>query len=378
MPPMDHTMLRERIAVARDAIYMNTGWAGPSPSGVLDRVHQALTREAGLGPASPDGIAFHRALLREAREAAARLLRAGVDDVFLTHGTTEGVNIVLHGLDWRPGDELVTCDLEHPALADAAALLAERRGVVVRTASMPPDATPRHAVDAVRQALTPRTRVVALSHVQYSSGLRLPAREIADTTHAAGALVLYDGAQTGGHLALDMAAIGADAYAVSGQKWLLGPTGTGALFMNPRIRSAVRPLLDRAAEGDHAYTLASHGAPLLAGFAEAIRIHEALGPAAVEARALLLGARLKGLLGAIPGARLTGPVDAAASCGLVTIAIDGWPPPAAVDRLWRSHRIAARAVRNPDAVRFSTAPFNTEAECEAVAAAVRELATTAP
>ena len=279
---MDFQQLREDIEATRRMTYLNTGWAGPSPGRVLARMAAVAQEESAAGPAGPEGLAVVRAIAAEAVSAAARLLGADEDETALTHGTTEGVHIVLHGLDWAPGDELVTAELEHPALAQAAAVLEQRRGVIVRRVEFPADAPPARMLSAVTDALSERTRVVALSHVQYSCGLRMPAREIADAAHQAGALALYDGAQTGGHLRLDMREIGADFYAVSGQKWLLGPSGTGALFVRREAAELLRPLFAPSAEPWRGrdlrpYEMTSHSPAALAGFAEGIAISEELG-----------------------------------------------------------------------------------------------------
>ncbi|MDE2765331.1 MAG: aminotransferase class V-fold PLP-dependent enzyme, partial [Chloroflexota bacterium] len=340
-------------------------------------------QESDAGPAGPDGLAAVRTVAAEALSAAARLLGADEDETALTHGTTEGVNIVLHGLDWMPGDELVTAELEHPALAQAAAVLEQRRGVIVRRVEFPADASPEQMLNAVEGALSGRTRVVALSHVQYSCGLRMPAREIADAARHAGALVLYDGAQTGGHLRLDMRETGADFYAVSGQKWLLGPSGTGALFVRREAADWLRPLFAPSAERGRGrdlrpYEMTSHSPAALAGFAEAIAISEELGMDAIEERTRTLGDRLREALASVPGVRLTGPSAPETSCGLVSIAVDGLEPQDLAAQLWEESRVAARTVRLPAAVRFSTAHFNDEDDLaraeEAVARAAKRAA----
>ncbi len=376
---MDFHSLRDDIEAARSMTYLNTGWAGPSPRRVLARMTAAAQQESDGGPAGPDGLAIVRAIGAEATAAAARLLGADEDEVALTHGTTEGVNTVLHGLDWAPGDELITAELEHPALAQASTVLEQRRGVVVKRAAFPADASSARMLAAVTDALTDRTRLVALSHVQYTCGLRMPAREIADAAHRSGALVLYDGAQTGGHLRLDMREIGADFYAVSGQKWLLGPTGAGALFVRREEAERLRPLFSPSAERGRGrdlrpYEMTSHAPAALAGFAEGIAISEELGMAAIEERTHALGDRLREALTSIPGVRLTGPSAPETACGLVSIAVDGLEPAELVAHLWEHHRVVARTVNFPAAVRFSTAHFNDESDLERAVEAVEQAA----
>ena len=263
----------------------------------------ALEEEAALGPGSPQGLAVGRTLAVEAIAGAAKLLGAGEDEVALTHGTTEGVNMVLHGLPWQAGDELVTADLEHPALASTTKVVAERYGVVLREIEIGPQASADEMVSRIAGAITPRTRLVALSHIQFTCGLRMPLGPIALAAHASGALLLVDGAQTGGQVVLDMPGLGADFYAISGQKWLFGATGTGALYVRRGLREQLRPMFvahDLDAGGRRAgarlYELTSNGAGVVAGFAEGLRIHLELGPERIETRVKELSDRLRAAL----------------------------------------------------------------------------------
>ncbi len=376
---MDFTTLRDGIAATRSMTYLNTGWAGPSPARVLGRMAEALEAESGLGPAGPDGRDFSRRTTDEAIAAAANLLGASEHEVLLTHGTTEGVNIGLHGLSWQPGDELVTADLEHPALSVPAGLLEQRHGVVVKRVTIAADATVERMVEAIEGELTKRTRVVALSHIQYSCGLRMPVREIAEAAHRGGALVLIDGAQTGGHVGLHVHELHVDGYAISGQKWLLGPNGAGALFIHDNLREQLSPLFSAKPDKDSSPTLRPYGMTsqsvgVTAGFAEAMAIAQELGAGAIEKRTLALGARLKAELASITGVRLTGPTEPNASCGLVSIALEGREPSDLTGALWQQHRVVARAVGYPAAVRFSTAHFNTEEDIDRAVEAVRDVA----
>lgn len=376
---MDFSTLRGDIAAMRSMTYLNTGWAGPSPARVLRRMGEAVETESALGPAGPDGRDFTRRTTHEAIAAAARLFGAADHEVLLTHGTTEGVNIVLHGLAWAPGDELLTADLEHPALSVPARLLEERHGVVVKRADFPADATKERMLQAVDALLSRRTRVVALSHIQYSCGLRMPVREIAEVAHRVGALVLIDGAQTGGHVGLGVHELNVDGYAISGQKWLLGPNGSGALFIHDRLLEQLGPLFSTTPDTNqarvlNAYGMTSHGVGVVAGFAEAVAIANELGADAIEERTLELGIRLKTTLAEIPGVHLTGPTEHDVSCGLVSIAVHRWEPRELTAALWERSRIVARAVGYPAGIRFSTAHFNLEEDIDRAAEAVRALA----
>lgn len=390
---MNIAQLRDSMSVTRDAIYLNTGWAGPPPEAVVRRIQTALEEERSVGPASLAGLRAANRVREEAQSAVAKLLSVDADDILLTHGTTEGVHIVLYGFPWRPGDELVTCNLEHPAIATATTVLRERYGVSVKKLEVPAHAAEAEMTELFSAAMGPQTRMVALSHVQYSCGLRLPMRSIADAAHRVGALLLADGAQTAGQIPLDLRQLGADFYAISGQKWLFGPEGTGAIFIARDLSRSLEPLFtthslaDAWAErvkpfGIHyplqRFSTASQSTALVAGFAEAARVLLEIGVEVIEAKTNALADRFRSRLAAMPKCSVTGPTAPEVSCGLVSVAVEGWPPPKLVDELWSQWRIAARAVDYPPAVRFSLAAFNTEAEVDTVIDALRSLAGTQP
>jgi L-cysteine/cystine lyase len=386
---MSFAALRDSITATKNVVYMNTGYTGPSPQPVVDRIRDVLQQEAAAGGASPEGLRLSRQISGEAQAAVANLLSVPAEDVLLTHGTTEGLHVVIYGLAWRPGDELVTCNLEHPALATPASVLEERFGVVPKRVEVPSDAGDvADIVDRFAAAITSRTKLVALSHVQFSCGLRLPIKEIVDVAHANGVPLAVDGAQTGGQLAIDVPALGADFYSISGQKWLLGPQGTGAIYFSPAYRRQIEPLFSTHALADARgfggegggstsllrYRVASQNAALVAGFAQAISLAQASGLGAIEARARALSDRMKAGLASIAGCRLTSPTAGQTSCGLTSVALEGWDPNQVVDALWQRWRIAIRGVAFPPAVRFSTHAFNTEEEIDLAIEAMRTLA----
>ncbi len=374
---MNFASLRESIACMESMTYMNAGWAGPSPAQVVERMRDAGERESAGGPAGPEGRAFASGVAEEARTEAAQLFNVDPEDVLVTHGTSEGVAIALFGFDWQPGDVLLTTDLEHPGIESPAGVL-EERGVEIRRVSVPPDASVDACVEALRSGLDPRVKMAALSHVMFTTGLRVPAEEIVAAAHEAGALVLFDGAQTAGHIAMDFTAMGVDFYASSGQKWLMGPTGSGALYVRPDRRDLLKPLLRRPGAsfrpGLAQYSLASQGVAERAGYAEAVRINRELGPERVEEHASRLASALRAELTGIGGVRINGPADGPTACAITAISVEGWEPPAFVEALWETHRVVARHVGHPAGVRVCTAAFNDDSDVERVVAAIAELA----
>jgi selenocysteine lyase/cysteine desulfurase len=277
--------LRAGFPLLGRVAYLNAGTNGPVPAAASAAARAELAREERAGRA---GVHFAR------REELATGLRAGYAErvgcapaeIALTTSTTEGVARVLLALDLRPGDEIVTSDEEHPGVLGP--LLALRaRGVEVRVAPWA----------ATADAVGPRTRLVCCSHVSWRSGRLAPA-----ALAALDVPLLLDGAQGAGALAVDVAALGADAYAAAGQKWLCGPEGTGLLFVSEALRERLRPpapgyvnLADPAAGLDavphadaRAYDTPALPAASLAQARAALDVLEAAGWEALHAHATAL------------------------------------------------------------------------------------------
>ena len=221
---MNLDAVRADLPVLERFAYLNAGTFGPLPRRTVEAMTAHERERLDLGRAGAEF--FRRAMERrdELRAALERLLGAEAGSVALSTSTTEGCNAVVAGLRLRAGDEVVTTDAEHPGLRGA--LRAWRLDVREARVTGAPAAD---AFDLVRAEVTPRTRLVALSHVTWTTGQVLPIRELAGL----GVPLLVDGAQSAGAIPVDVTALGCDFYTVSGQKWLLGPDATGGLYVRP-------------------------------------------------------------------------------------------------------------------------------------------------
>ena len=292
--------------------YLNTGWAGPSPVSVVDAISRRLEYESYNGPTSVEVLDSGEAIDLEAREAVAGLIGASADEVLLTSSTTDGINTVMSGLPWREGDEIVTCNLEHSSILLPSYQLQRLRGVKVNVLTLAPGEAHDSILSKVEGALTDRTRMVFFSHIEYSTGLRMPMEEIRRLTAGRGIWMLIDGAQGVGHVSVDVGEIDCDFYAMPGQKWLLGPDGTGALYIRGSMIPLVEPVRvsgkwvtsydhDGGVEPDtdnmDKFIVGTSSAPLRAGFVEGIRFVQQVGIAAIEERATMLAGMLEGAAG---------------------------------------------------------------------------------
>ena len=221
-PLMNLDAVRAELPVLERKAYLNTGTFGPLPRRTVEALARWERRAVEEGRAGAAFFEEAAELRMELRRRLGDLIGAEEGSLALTSSTTEGCDLVLAGLELGPEDEVVTTDVEHPGLLGA--LQCSPAGVRVAALRDRPAA---EALDAIRAEITPRTRLVAVSQVGLDDRRRAAGAELAGD----GVPVLVDGAQAVGTVPVDVGALGCDFYTVSGQKWLLGPDATGALYL---------------------------------------------------------------------------------------------------------------------------------------------------
>jgi selenocysteine lyase/cysteine desulfurase len=214
--------LREEFPVFERIAYLNAGTDGPLPAAAAEAGRTELLGEARRGRAGEHFERRHH-LGDRLRGAYARTLGCDASDVALTTCTSEGLASIVDGLGLAPGEEILTSDEEHPGLLGALAAAHDVSGVSVRMV----------ALDDIARTVGANTRLLACSHVSWMSGRLAPDLAGLDVP------VLLDGAQGVGAIPVDVRALGCDAYAGAGQKWLCGPDGIGMLYVSPALRERV-------------------------------------------------------------------------------------------------------------------------------------------
>ena len=364
-------------------VYLNSGGSGPPSYETIKAMREV--DNLCCGPAYLEGVDFYahqNEAYARAREAAARLVNAADPEVVaLTQNTTHGMNLGIFSLNWREGDEVVSSRSEHPgALVPLHAL---RKRHSIRLKLIEPPLMP----EKVAEEVTSHTRLVALSHVDWTTGEILPLEEICALAHDRGALTLVDGAQSVGNIPVDIPATGADMYAFTGHKWVLGPEGMGGFYVRPGLEVwstslGYNSLSDPTAfqaegdyweyiyEGARRFEASTMSPALAAGFTaatDAVHKRGVEGFAEIRRRAHLLG----GFLEKLPRVTLRSPRPA--SSGLVSFEVEGVAAKEAAKKLL-VQKFVVRFIPEPyPYIRASTHLFNTEEELEALAEAVSKL-----
>lgn len=223
--------MRELFDLAPGLVFLNHGSYGACPR----PVREALRAWQDQMERNPVEFLGRRsaALLRTARERLAGFVGAQADHLVFVPNATTGVNIVARSLALQPGDEVLGTTLEYGACDATWEIVCAQQGASYRRAAIALPLNDQAFVDAVMAAVTPRTKLVFVSHVASTTALVLPVAALVDGAHARGLPVLVDGAHAPGQLDLDLDALGADFYTGNGHKWLCGPKGTAFLHARP-------------------------------------------------------------------------------------------------------------------------------------------------
>jgi len=384
----DWASIRARFPVTDRCVYLNTGWAGPASRHAVQAMQRRAEREAFDGPMTLEVHREKADLIERVRHRVAQLVGAGDDELALIYTTTEGMNIVARGLGLGPGDEMITCNLEHNAVMVPTYMARLRDGIGLRIVRVRPEDDARRIIDAFEQAITPATRLLMFSHVAFNRGTRVPVKEIATMAHERGAFVAIDAAQSAGHIDFGVREIGCDFLALPAHKWLLAPAGAAFLYVRRDLIERLQPLavvhganrnydyegnFEAATDTIHKFEMTTHSGPVLAGLDAALDLFDELGMREVERRCVELASRFIDAISGAAGVRITSPLDPALRSGIVTFTVGDLNPSETVAALWQIDRIVGR-VCNDRRARLCFHVFNDETDVDRAAAAVLQLA----
>jgi len=362
----------------------------------LDR-NPFLTVEQGMFEAN------HPHFYDDVTAALARYTGADPKDFALTSNTTTGLSLIYHGLPLKPGDEILTTDQDHYVHHESIRLAAERMGATWRKIpifSSPDAISADEIVDRIRKGIGPRTRVVGITWVHSSNGLRMPVRRIADVIGASNAardakdrvLLVVDGVHGFGVEDPRIEALGADLFAAGLHKWIFAPRGTGFVWAKPEVWAAMRPLIPTFQTLDlftawvegHPPRGPAHAAMFSPGGFQAyehhwavppaIEFHEKIGPARITQRIHALNGQMLEGLRKMPHVLVYTPPQGELNAGLVCFDVKGLKAKETVERLLRKKILASTTPYGVPVARVACGIMNTQAEAETTLRAIRGLA----
>ncbi|HEU0310980.1 MAG TPA: aminotransferase class V-fold PLP-dependent enzyme, partial [Sphingomicrobium sp.] len=282
------------------------GGVGAMPRPVFDATVAAMaaTEQDPFGATYGPGIGR----IDKVRAKVAGLLNCQAEDIVLTGSATAGMFLLAQGLALRPGDRILTTDHEHPAGRFGWEWVARRYDVGIDTIAISPaERDPAAIVERVAAAIRPQTRVLSFSHILFTTGVQLPAAELCALARERGCLSIVDGAQSAGAMPVDVAAMGCHAYAASGHKWLMGPKGTGFLYLSPELEDQLDALPLQAGRRANSDSTGIGNIAGMHGLGAAVDYVQALGLSNIETHNLALRGELYDALVQIPGIVIPSP-----------------------------------------------------------------------
>ncbi len=364
---MTPTELRETIPALETGTYLNWGAGGPSPRRVVEAAEASLEAHEYESPTTGGMYPAAFDVYDDARAAVASLLDVEPTAIALTESTTDGINRVATAFDWDETDVVVRTDLEHSSGILPWQRLEREYGVEVRVLETEGG---RLDLEDVKTAVRGAT-LCCISSLTWTHGTRLPMADVVDIAHDSGALVLVDAVQAPGQVPIDVEQWGADFVVGSGHKWLVGPFGSGFLYVRPGLEDeqalvpaaiGYRSVADANAQtyryegGARRFEVGTASPVAHAGLIEAIELFEEIGLEQITSRIELLTDQLKD---GVPERQLLSP--RAYESGLVTIGVD--EPETTVERL-AEQNIVVRTLPGLDAVRASIHAYNTRTDVE--------------
>ncbi len=403
----DWGQVRSQFSLARDFLHFAGFYIASHPKPVKDAI-EGFRRALDANPflTVEQGMFEGEAKSLQAKVCAdmAPYLGARPEEIALTGNTTAGLTLVYHGLTLKPGDEILTTTHDHVVHHESIRLSSERNGAFVRKIALFEDAstaTVEAIVGRIRAALRPATRVLGITWVHSSTGIRLPIRAIADAIQEANRirleeeriLLIVDGVHGLGAIDESVGELGADFFCAGTHKWMFAPRGTGIVWAKAAQWAKLRPLFPSFTDLEP-YNAWAENRPIKGpttaarvtpgGFhayehqwaaGAAFRMHLSLGRKRICDRIVELNQRCKQGLARIPKVKLHTPMDPSLSAGINCFEVEGHAPEAIVKALLQKRIIASTSPYAVTYARLSAGLMNTPEEVDKAVAAVRSLAT---
>ena len=318
------------------------------------------------------------------RTRLAKMAGVRPEELIITRNTTESLDTVISGYDWKPGDEAVMAAQDYGAMLDMFKLQARRHGIVNRVVSLPLDPqSDDELVQLYASAITPKTRLLMVGHMVNITGHILPVRKIADMAHARGVDVMCDGAHAFGQLAFRIPDLDCDYCGASLHKWLGTPLGAGILYVRQDKIAGLWPIYADESMADTDIRKLNHTGthPVHTdlGIDDAIDFHESIGAERKEARLRYVQRYWTSRVRDVPNILVNTPTDPKRSCAIANVGVRGMTPADLAKTLFERYKVFTVAIdtANVHGVRVTPQLFTTPKELDVLVRALKELAAAA-
>ncbi len=371
---------QQAFTVDRSLVNLNNGGVSPAPR----VVQQAMERHLAFSNNAPPYTMWKvlQPQREPVRQRLGRLFGCDAEELAITRNASEGLQICQFGFDLEPGDEVLTTTQDYPRMVTTFRQRARREGIVLKQFQIPiPAEDPSEIVELFESHITPRTRLILMSHMINITGQILPVRDVVEMARARGLPVIVDGAHTFAHFPFRHEDLGCDYYATSLHKWLFAPIGTGLLYVRRDKIPSLWPLMAAPDVLDDDIRkfeeIGTHPAANYLAIGEAITFHQGVGPERKAARLIHLRNRWAHRLLENDRVRLHTSLRPGFSCGIATVQVDGVDSAALAAHLWDEHRILTVAIRHPEfeGIRVSPSIYTSEQEIDRFADVVEAVAT---
>ncbi|WP_337175610.1 aminotransferase class V-fold PLP-dependent enzyme [Paludisphaera sp.] len=354
----------------RTVINLNNGGVSPAPNDVME----AMIRDLRFANSSPVQNMWRVSEPRaeSVRRDIAREFGCDPEEIAITRNASEAMEALIFGVDLKPGDEVIHTDQNYPRMQTSWQQRARRDGVVVKKISFPiPMRSPDVLLDRIKEAITPRTKVIELPQVTNWSGQGMPIREVVELGREKGIEVFVDGAHGFAHVPFRRDDLGCDYFGSSLHKWLMAPIGTGFLYVRKSKIKSIWPLMGadppldediRKFEQIGTHPAANHNA-----ISVAAAFHRAIGPERKAARLIHLRDRWAApLLEADPRVKLLTPLEPGWGWGIGLLSVEGVDCGKLFGYLWDKHRIVISPTKHEqfEGIRVSPSVYTTVEEID--------------
>jgi len=334
--------IQQAFTVTRGITNLNNGGVSPSPRIVTEALVRYLWEQE-------DATAYTMWQILEPqsetiRKGLANMFACDAEEIAITRNASESLEILLMGMDLKSGDEILTTTQDYPRMLTTLRQREQREGLVLKLVKMPIAPKKLDAiVDAFEKGITPRTRVILISHIVNITGQILPVKAVCEIARSKGIETIVDGAHSFGHFTFTQPDLGCDYYGTSLHKWLYAPKGTGLLYIKRDKIGRIWPLLaaDKAQATDirKFEEIGTHSAAPRLAIGEAILFHNGIGPQRKEARLRYLSRYWMNKLKDLRNVQFHTSFDEHQSCAIGNIEIVGIDPGALGTYLMDKHKI---------------------------------------